>query len=360
MRVLHVINSLDIGGAEKLLTDMLPILEEEISVDLLLLDATKTQFYRDLEERLKNVRILRVKKRSIYNPLQILSIAQYVRSYDIIHVHLFPALYWSAIAKLFLPKDAKFVFTEHSTNNRRLQNMFFKFIDRFIYSQYKKIICITPSVKAVLENKLRIPSNKLEVIQNGVDLNKIEGSSSASRSEFSYLDTDKLIVMVAGFRVEKDHSTVVKALSLLPFHFKLIFIGAGPKTNEVRDLVRELNLQNRVQFLGVRGDVYSLLKMSDLGVLSSHWEGFGLAAVESMACGLPTIASDVNGLRQVVEGGGMLFQPGDYKNLAKLIISISSTPTMYRNLSTKGILKSKKYGLDKMAAKHLLVYNSIR
>ncbi|MCH5719945.1 glycosyltransferase [Niabella hibiscisoli] len=69
--------------------------------------------------------------------------------------------------------------------------------------------------------------------------------------------------------------------------------------------------------MGQRGDVYQLIKMCDLAILSSHWEGFGLSAVEAMACGVPLIASNVSGLSQVVADGGLTFEKGNEKDLVK-------------------------------------------
>ena len=94
----------------------------------------------------------------------------------------------------------------------------------------------------------------------------------------------------------------------LPVNFKLILVGEGPLKNSSQMLVQELCLKDRVFFLGNRDDVERIFKTADLSVLSSHWEGFGLVAVEGMAAGKPVIASNVSGLSEIVSGAGVLFE----------------------------------------------------
>uniref|UniRef100_A0AAU6WPA1 Glycosyltransferase n=3 Tax=Chryseobacterium TaxID=59732 RepID=A0AAU6WPA1_9FLAO len=98
--------------------------------------------------------------------------------------------------------------------------------------------------------------------------------------------------------------------------------------------------------------------MSDIAVLSSHWEGFGLAAVEAMACGLPTIASNVDGLAQIVNDAGILFEPGASKQLAEIILSLENTKA-YNNTADKCLERSKEYDIMKMVNKHIGLYHSV-
>ena len=321
MKVLHIINWLATGGAEKLVVETLPLYnqQEDFKVDLALLDATQYPFYKDFKSDASQIKIVELSKGSVYNPMLILKILPLLRKYDIIHVHLFPALYWVAIAKMLSFSKVKLVFTEHSTGNRRLHNRIFRIIDRFVYSFYSKIICITPEVRNQIENLLKIPNNRLVVVNNGINLNKIKTIKAHKREDFGYVAEDCIIVMVAGFRIEKDHETLIASLKYLPENYKLLLVGDGYRRGDIETYIQKLNLHYRIQMLGIRSDVYALLKMSDITVLSSHWEGFGLAAAEGMASEIPVIASNVEGLAQVVEEGGVLFEKGNVKELAKKI-----------------------------------------
>ncbi|MEN5380470.1 glycosyltransferase family 4 protein [Sphingobacterium kitahiroshimense] len=357
MKVLHVINSLHTGGAEQLLVSTLPLMEKHhVDVDLLLLNGDRTPFYHKLEKE-SNIQIKSFGK-SYYNPLYIIKLIPYLNKYDLIHVHLFPAMYFVALAKLLSFSKTKLVFTEHSTSNKRLQNrMYFPF-ERLIYSLYTSVICISESVRETLVDMFNNHVGKYEVIENGINLENIARAVASSRSEFNFTDQDKLICMVAGFRKEKDHDTVVRALKHLPEHYKLLFVGSGEREEDIKRLTTTLGVSHRITFLGVRTDIFSLVKMCDIAVLSSHWEGFGLAAAEAMACGIPTIASNVNGLSQVVSGGGLLFEKGDELELADLISSLEDI-LFYNEISANGKMKAQSYDLSNMVRKTISLYNKI-
>ncbi|WP_082021825.1 glycosyltransferase family 4 protein [Sphingobacterium sp. T2] len=117
--------------------------------------------------------------------------------------------------------------------------------------------------------------------------------------------------------------------------YYLLLVGDGVRKNELVKLVNENNLGNRVHFLGVRNDVNSILKSVDYVVVSSHWEGFGLAAVEGMAAQKPVLASNVKGLGEVVNGAGILFEKGNEQSLAENILTLHSNPLRYSEIANK-------------------------
>ncbi len=357
MKVLHIINGLGIGGAEKLITDILPLFREKnIETDLLLLNGIDTPFLRELKRSFSgNIYFL---GNSYYNPLYIYKIISYLKNYDIVHVHLFPSQYFVAFAKFLSGSKIKLVFTEHNTVNRRISNAKFRRLERFVYSYYSKIICITDEVKLALIDNLSLPTQKLITINNGINLDLIHDSIKENREKYGYADSDKLIIMVAAFRKQKDQDSVIRALISLPPCYKLILVGDGDRRGELTDLVDNLNLLDRVNFLGVRTDVYNLIKMCDIAVLSSHWEGFGLAAAEAMACGVPVIASDVPGLSQVVSQGGLLFEKGNIADLLDKIMLLENYD-IYHSIKDSGVKKSKSYSIEVMVDQIVDLYQKL-
>ncbi|OOG15669.1 hypothetical protein BWD42_24270 [Sphingobacterium sp. CZ-UAM] len=355
MKVLHIINNLTMGGAESLLVSMLPLMREEIEVDLLLLDDKESPLLDKLNAY--NINIISWPNSHLYNPAIIFKIIPIIKSYSVVHVHLFPAMYYVAFAKLLSWSTVKLVFTEHSTNNRRLKSWFFRLTDRLVYLNYSKIVCITPEVKNVL-SKLGVSEKKLSVIYNGIQLEKFLEAVPYNRSEFGYSEHDIILVMVAAFRREKNHSLVIKGLKELDRKYKLLLIGDGYLKGEVESEVNELDLNDRVKFLGVRDDVNRLLKTCDIGILSSHWEGFGLAAVEAMASGLPVVASDVPGLAEVVMGGGLLFKPEQMNDFLAKVISLEEK-RYYQDIKKKCLEKAGKYDLKRTVQELILMYNRL-
>lgn len=355
MKVLHIINSLHTGGAEKLLVDSLPLyIQHGLEVDLLLLNDERTPFYNKLESTFKG-KILCTNTSSYYHLSNIIQIAKYLNDYDIIHVHLFPSLYWVACAKLLSRTTAPLIFTEHSTNNKRINNFFFRQIDKIIYKQYWQISAITPEVKFSLTNNLGISNEKVTVIYNGIDISRIQSAQSYSKSVFFVFINSILLIQVSSFQVQKDQKTLIEAMKFLPTNYVLLFVGDGILRKECEDQTALLGLSDRVKFLGVRMDVPELLKTADIVIQSSNWEGFGLAAVEGMAAGKPVIASNVEGLKDIVNGNGLIFKKGNAENLASQILSLEDKD-LYNEIALKCNNKSREFGIDKMVDSFVDLY----
>ncbi|MDM1066147.1 glycosyltransferase [Myroides odoratimimus] len=357
MRILHLIDSLNIGGAERLLIETIPYLVSHgYTVDVALLNGEKTSFYKKLET-LKECKIISLGFR-YYDLSYFFKLKKLSKEYDIIHVHLFPAQYYIGILKYLKLIKNKIIFTEHSTSNRRLQSSFFRIIERPICGQYDTIICITNEVKKVLLNYSIVKEDRIVIIENGVNLKKIRSSKGLDRKDFGYSISDVLLIKVAGFRREKDQDTVITSLVKLPINYKLVLVGDGERRSQLEHLVKELKLDDRIVFLGVRDDVYDLMKMCDIVVLSSHWEGFGLVAVEAMASGIPLIASNVEGLAQVVDGGGLLFEKGNVNDLVEKILSLEEVE-FNRQIRYNCSEKAKQYDVKMMIDKLIKVYETV-
>jgi len=361
MRLLIIINSLGTGGAEKLVTETIPIfIEKGIDVELLLLNGKKHPFFNELIKNEK-CKIHSLGMGSVYNPLLIFKTIPFLKNCDIVHVHLFPALYWVAIAKMISFSKNIFLFTEHNTTNKRRGKFYFSHLDRLIYDSYFKIITISEKVEKNLKDYLGIKfAKRILLIKNGVNLETIKQFEKTDRSLINGLTIDnKVLIQVSRFHQQKDQHTLIKALKFLPDYVKLLLVGDGELRQECEHLVNELGLQDRVLFLGIRMDVPGLLKIADIVVLSTKYEGLSLSSVEGLASGKPFIASDVPGLSEVVKGHGLLFPQGDTKALANHILALLSDPKYYKRIASACLKRSKKYDIHKMVEKHIDLYESV-
>ena len=365
MKVLHVINSLRSGGAEKLLEDLLARMngQEGIQIEVLLLTDKGNVFDKGLREA--GIPIYVVPLKSVYNPLNIFYLRRHIlkNKYDIVHVHLFPAFYWISFACTALGRNKpKLVLTEHSTYNRRRKYDFFRPFERYVYSKYGRLISISSQTQSNLMQWLKVSdTTKFIVIENGISIDKFKHATPYEKSNIAngLKESDKLVIMVARFTEQKDQSTVIKAMLDLPEDIHLLLIGEGPLLDKNRSLADGLGLQNRVHFLGFRDDVPKLLKSSNVVVLSSHWEGFGLAAVEGMAAGKPVVASDIPGLREVVCGAGLLFRPGDSKDLSIKMAQLFGDQCLYDEVSKRCMEMAENYSIQKTVQGYIKVYKSL-
>lgn len=353
MRILHVITSLRTGGAEHLMVDLLPRLRDLGNVvELLVFDGTSTAFYEELAQKGIKIHYLGTGG-NVYHPRNIFKLMKFVGKYDIIHTHNTACQLFVPIAKILKCSKAKLVTTEHNANNRRRGKWFLKPIDKWMYGRYGKIICIADQTYENLIKHIGYKSKTL-IIYNGVETEKFIMPIKDITSS-----TNFVVTMVSAFRDQKDQDTLVRAIKELPDNYRLQLAGDGVRRPIVETLVKTLGLTERVDFLGIRTDIPEILKQSDIVVLSSHWEGLSLSSIEGMASGRPFIASDVDGLHEIVKGAGILFPHGDYKQLAKEIRQLYSNPVHYKVVARECQERAKQYDISAMAEKYNQLYKSL-
>ncbi|MDC1324774.1 glycosyltransferase, partial [Flavobacteriaceae bacterium] len=347
-----------IGGAERSISCNIPLhINNGYEMDLLLLDGVDSFFLKELKSKKVKFFSLGIQT-NMLNPFLIFKIARIIRGYDIIHVHLFPCLYWVALAKIFSKNKVKLVYTEHATHNRRRSFFLFKWIDKFIYKQYDHIIAISHETNKKLKAHLGY-GYKITTIYNGVNLEivRADQSSIANNLKLKY-QNKKLLVQVASFRDAKDQDTLIRALCLLPDYFHVLFVGEGNRMDKCKNLALQLGVSHQISFLGLQNNIGAILGVSDIVIMSSHWEGFGRSAIEGMAKGKPVIASNVDGLSNIVKGAGLLFKAGCEVKLAKQILRLSIDDELYIETAKKCLIRAEKYSIQKMIDGYETIYNN--
>lgn len=353
MKILYIITSLHTGGAEKLIVDLTPRLRKiGHSVDVLLFDGSDTPFKQQLVT--SGIRIIELSKGgAVYNPMHIFKLIPIIRKYDIIHTHNTAPQLFTAIANLFCNKTL--ITTEHTTTNRRRDWWWYKPIDRFMYSQYKEVICISDQAEENLRNYIGKCRANITTIYNGVDVQKY-ATAHPSNDLNMIAPNCKKIIMVAGFRYQKDQDTLIRATALLPQNFHTYLVGDGERREVCENLAISEGVADRVHFMGIRMDVPKLLKAADYVVMSSHWEGLSLASIEGMSVGKPFLASDVDGLREMTINAGILFQHQNAVQLAEKIMMLDESPSKYQQIAQQCFDKAKLFDISIMAEKYNNVY----
>ena len=347
MRILHVITSLEIGGAQRLLADLLPLQASASDVSLLVYERVHNDFEKTLEQA--GIQILCLNEHNFHNPRVIFRLRKIFKDYDLIHAHLFPTIYWVSLAAR--GGGVKLVYTEHSTSNSRRNKWYFRPVERFMYDRYDKIISISQQTQEALTSWLGQHDGRFVVINNGVDTEKF--------ASVKVPVIPKSLIMVSRFALSKDQETVIRAMVHIDKDATLRFVGDGENRLHCEALVKELGVSDRVQFLGSRSDVPILVASSYIGIQSSNWEGFGLTAVEIMACGKPVIATNVDGLKQVVEGAGEVFTRGNAIELASKVNYLLSDKVYHQAIADRCRQRAKEYDLRVMSEKYLQLYKSL-
>lgn len=360
MKILHYINNLGSGGAEKLLTDILPAMKAEGHQVCVVISNSANNFekYEDLLKR-SNIDIYDLRT-SFYNPTQVFKLIKLIKQkkIEIVHAHLFPTQYWLAIASMFFSNTVKLVKTEHNAHNNRRSRKSLRILEKFIYSKYSLIIAITEKVKQNLAAWIG-ENYPIEVIKNGVNLKQIEDEIHAGTG--LDIDPEKYnILMVGSFDGrQKDQTSLISSLKYLPRNVSIYFVGKGPRLEDSKNEVAQLDYKDQIEFLEHRKDVYALMGSVDLNVLSTNYEGLSGVALEAMASGKPFIGSNVEGVQEIVPSASFLFPPKNPQALAKKILEIKNDSKIGKKMVSESLNHVKSYDTQLMVSEYLRIYQEV-
>jgi N-acetyl-alpha-D-glucosaminyl L-malate synthase BshA len=186
--------------------------------------------------------------------------------------------------------------------------------------------------------QLGIPESvPIEVIPNFVDTDRFRPEESRAESADRREGSAWVLCHSSNFRKLKriDHVVEIFARVAAEVPAQLLLLGDGPERPVTEAQVRELGLERRVRFCGMQQDVVEALQQSDLFLLPSDTEGFGLAALEALSCGVPVVASRVGGVPEVITEGvtGLLCAPGDVEGMAAAVLRLVRTPGLHREMA---------------------------
>lgn len=359
MRVLQIINRMMRGGgAEKFVLDLVVALSKvkDVEVEVLSISTPLNDDYIEILETYDIKHSILSKKLHSFINLKTLKNFIENRHYDIVHVHLFPALYYAA----FIPNwdsKCKLIYTEHSTTNRR-RKPFFKIIETFIYKKYSSIFAISDKVKEKLQNHVQLKN--VNIINNGINIQNIITTNPTDIKETLCLpESTVIITMVARVNHIKDYNTVIRAIERLPSNYHAVFIGNGPLMSNLIEDRNSSSSLNRIHILGLRKDVIGIMKSSDVIVLSSKYEGFSIAMLEAMACHKPFVASRVPGIEDLVDGIAELFEFKNSANLAYIIENLINNQHYYNEIADRCFNFAKQYDINLIAKQYLTGYNEL-
>jgi glycosyltransferase involved in cell wall biosynthesis len=357
MKILHIINSLAGGGAEKLVAELSVLMNSGNDTCSVLILTDSLNVYKEKLES-QGVLVYSLNEKKINSLSCFKAICSFLKNndYDIINAHLFPTLYYVSLYSFFYKDNAKFIFTEHNTYNNRRKHKAFRIIEKFIYSRFDKIICISEGTEKALKTWTTLKDyKKIATINNGINLSDYYNADPYSKDMF-FSDNNKILCMVGSVTEQKNHELFLDIIKELPSEYSALVVGDGPLLEKVKAKSHLLNIDNRILFLGYRTDVASIMKASDIVVIPSKWEGFGLIAIEAMAIGKPVICSNVDGLKEVV--GDVGFVENNKEEYISDIMKLEYSKN-YEEASNRSKERALLFSLDKMNKNYLELYKDL-
>ena len=230
----------------------------------------------------------------------------------------------------------------------------------------KRLSAVTGNSKSVVEDLSRegLTTNKLRLIYTGIDVDNFSnGDRSRARKRLGIDENQLLFINVANLIPYKGHQDLLLALrsiqTKIPEKWTLLVIGRDDGIgSELARLATNYGLDGRVEFLGSRNDVPELMAAGDIGLLTSHTEGFSNAVLESMAAGLPMVVTDVGGNKEAVnETSGFVLPSGDVEGISEAILILSKDPILRDRLGKLGQARVRRlFSIDKTIDEYFRLY----
>ena len=275
-------------------------------------------------------------------------------SIDVLHVHYaIPHAYAAYMAKKMLKEQSiniPIVTTLHGTDITLVGNHpSYKTAVTFSINKSDIVTCVSKSLKEDTLDQFDIKKN-IEVIPNFIDINKYILQQDLCLQENPVQSKEFIISHVSNFRSVKNIANVIKIFYNIQkeLEAKLLMIGEGPDKSLAEDLCNELGISHLVDFLGNTNQVEKNLCHSDLFLLPSSAESFGLAALEAMASKVAVISSNAGGLPEININGetGYVENYDDVEQMSKKAISILSNRKSLENFKNKAFLKAMEYDIN--------------
>ncbi len=275
---------------------------------------------------------------------------------DILHVHYaIPHASAAYLAQQILKADGifiPFITTLHGTDITLVgKDHSFLPVVNFSINNSNGISAVSESLKADTLSNFQI-QKEIKVIPNFIDFERF---SKKERNHFRKLvanDDEKILIHISNFRKVKRVEDVVRMFELVlkKIPTKLLMVGDGPERHKAEELTRSLGVCAHVKFIGKQEAVEDLLSISDLFVLPSQTESFGLAALEAMACEVPVISSNSGGIPEInIQGKtGFLSPVGDYEDMAKNAIYILENEERMMQFKKNAFEKAQEFHIDKI------------
>ena len=275
---------------------------------------------------------------------------------DVLHVHYaIPHAYAAYMAKKILNENGykiPIVTTLHGTDITLVGNHpFYKPAVTFSINKSDIVTCVSKSLMEDTREFFGIQRD-IKVIPNFIDIDKYERKHNNCEKNVISEGDEKIIVHISNFRPLKRIIDVIKIFQKINLEIssKLIMVGDGPEKKKAKDYLRKNNLKNRVIFLGKTNEVDEILCSSDLFLLPSEKESFGLAALEAMALKVPVISTNIGGLSELNINGnsGYTSDIGDIDSMASNAIKILSDKSLKKEYSSQAFENAKKYDIKKI------------
>jgi len=326
--ILHIIDSLNTGGAEVLLAGVVASMKNYNHIVATL--NPKNHFKNDIDN--EAIHVLDYKNKWSL-PSTVRKIRKIIREQkvDIIHTHLLTSTFVGRVAR---PKKIPFFFTVHNI----LSESAFKkhklsfLLEKYLYSSTQNVIFVSENVREDYQKAVGIKGSEF-LLPNYV--NDVFFNSEWTKTNWEP-NSPLRFISIGILKDQKNFKFLIETLSKFEREFTLDIYGDGPEKEELSEKIRKHNLENSIFLKGYNNKLFKVLKNYDLFIMPSKFEGYGISMMEAMATGLPTLVSDISTLRNVSHGASVYFDPYDGMDLLSKLSSMINDVELMKSKSLEG------------------------
>lgn len=360
MRILHVIESLDFGGAEKIAVSLANGMAHSHDIAICCLKRVGV-LGADVDKR---IRIFCHHKGEGNNYLLPLRLAQLIRdnAFDVVHTHNWAVFLEGGLAGL-LAGTRVMLHTVHGPYPdypallaSRLKVALRHFLERFMARRFYRIVTVSSAIRFYVEKNVRICPERLITVHNGIPTEK-KPPFRPQRPILTFITVGRLVPI-------KNHIMMVRAFCEVANkrpNVRLVIVGDGPERSSLGEYAAREQLQDKISLPGFRSDIDTLLGDADVFMLTSRYEGISIALLEAMRSGLPSICTAVGGIAETVIHGktGVLVAPDDHQALVKAMETLADSKSLRDEMGQQGYdCFEKEFSLHTMLSRYQDLYTN--
>jgi glycosyltransferase involved in cell wall biosynthesis len=352
INIMHIVQSYDISGRSKVIYELSDALPKEQFAPIIVC-LSKGKLYA---EDHKNVQCISLNKNEGLHISVLLRLKKIIKDHhiQIIHTHGRAGLFYGVMVKKWAGVKT-LIHSVHRCDGDTVPGN--HWLGRILYPQVDQVVAVSKAAQAKFQEQHAIDAQRITTIYNGIDMDVFENLPTSNQPERFTFGT------VANLSDDKDPETLILAfqqiLKQVP-NSKLLIVGDGPKYSAISRLIDRLQISYAVQLLGFQHNIKEWLSKMQVFILATKTEGLGVSLLEAMAAGIPSIASAIGGIREIVEHriNGLLVPASDVTALKEAMLTLYQDPELRRQFQQNGYQTVKdKFSRSQMLEKYINLYS---
>lgn len=362
MRIVHVIESLEFGGAERVSLMLANGMSATDTVTILCVKQPG-ELAGSVDRRVRVISLGKGEGSDVLLPWRLARVIREERA-EVLHGHNWGIFFECGLAGRIVgvPKRLHTIHGPYPDCapgwKSRIKYAFRRLLERAVARTYHRLVPVSEAIRDYMVNEMRLKPEIIETIHNGIALDAHAGQAPTGAGGLTFISVGRLAEV-------KNHELMLDAFAALaprPARARLVLVGDGPRRAALDERARRLGIATDVAFLGFRNDIAALLAGADVYLVSSHYEGVSMAVLEAMRARLPVIATRVGGMPETVRDGatGLLVPPGDVAALTAAMARLASAPGLRRSMGNAGFeLLAREFSFENMLARYRAVYRPL-